>query len=170
MASAKTWKKATRREVACRVFSFELAETSSEEKGIPSLSEEENSAREDAASKVPNYVITPTGLRVNRVLVVGKLISIPKQIGDKEMWKIELSDGLGTFYAVTSNFQAQPLEYVKEIVKNLDIPKIVFLVGKVKTYSPDGSRLYVSIRPEVMCDSNMDAHYYWLLQSATFLL
>ncbi|MEM4161099.1 MAG: hypothetical protein QW531_03875, partial [Thermoplasmata archaeon] len=163
----RTVKKATRREVAYRVFSFELDETTVEERGGETESEEGTGFSDP--SKAPNYVITPTGLRVNRILVVGKLLGPPKQIGDKEMWKFEVSDSLGTFYVLTPNFRSEIVNYVKNMDPDT-LPKVVFLCGKIRTYKPDETRFYISIRPEVLCDSTMDMHHYWLIQAAKSLL
>ncbi|MEM3396491.1 MAG: hypothetical protein QW620_02025 [Thermoplasmata archaeon] len=160
-------KKATRREVAYRIFSFELEEATVEEKGGETLSAESASFSEQ--SKTPNYVITPTGLRVNRVLVVGKLLYAPERIGEKEMWKLEVSDSLGTFYVLTPNFRSEIVNYVKNMDPDT-LPKVVFLCGKIRTYKPDETRFYISIRPEVLCDSTMDMHHYWLIQAAKSLL
>ncbi|MEM4293187.1 MAG: hypothetical protein QXJ27_03345 [Thermoplasmata archaeon] len=163
----RTVKRATRREVAYRVFSFELDETTVEERGGETESEEGTGFSDP--SKAPNYVITPTGLRVNRILVVGKLLGPPKQIGDKEMWKFEVSDSLGTISVLAPNFRSEVVNYVKRIGPN-DIPKVVFLTGKIRTYRPDETRFYISIRPEVLCDSTLELHNYWLIQAAKSLL
>ncbi|MCX8173118.1 MAG: hypothetical protein N3F63_00695 [Thermoplasmata archaeon] len=163
----RTVKKATRREVAHRIFSFEIDETTVEERGNEFPGEEATSFSDQ--SKIPNYVITPTGLRVNRVLLVGKLISMPKQIGEKDMWKFEVRDSLGKVFVLTPNFRSEIVNYVKSIGPN-DVPRVIFLTGKIRTYRPDETRFYISIRPEVLCNSTQELHHYWLVQAAKLLL
>jgi len=158
-------KKATKREVAYRIFSFELVDTQYEERGESTGTESAQNI-DEGITKIPNFVITPTGLRANRVLIIGKLIA-KSQLGERDMWKCEISDGLGTFYVITGAYQGQPLEFVKKV----NPPEFVFLTGKIKTYQPDNSnRIYISIRPEIMTRSNREMYYYWLLQSAKALL
>jgi len=158
-------KKATKREIAYRIFSFELVDTQYEERGESTGTESAQNI-DEGITKIPNFVITPTGLRANRVLIIGKLIA-KSQLGERDMWKCEISDGLGTFYVITGAYQGQPLEFVKKV----NPPEFVFLTGKIKTYQPDNSnRIYISIRPEIMTRSNREMYYYWLLQSAKALL
>lgn len=152
--------KITKREVAHRIFSFEIEETSVE------LSEH----REE---KSPNYVITPTGLKVNRLLAVGKLLRLPEQVGEqeKDLWKLTISDGVGHFTILPPQYNTEITTYVKSIVNKRDIPRYVFVVGKVKPYKGENGKIYrVFVKPEILCDSSEDVYNYWIIQTAKFLL
>lgn len=137
------------RETAWRIFAGELNASSLEKKG-----EDEKSV---------SYVITPLGTMVNRVLVCGVLTE-KENIGtdDEPMWKARVQDVTGSYFLNVGRYQPE----AAAAMANLDTPSFVAVVGKVRTYSPEEGRVYVSLRPEKMMSIDGDTRNMWVLDAA----
>lgn len=95
--------------------------------------------------KMPSYVVTPLGAKVNRVLISGVLTEIDNIGTDEEpMWRGKIVDLSGSFYINVGRFQT---DAVAEMT-TLKEPCFVAAVGRVRTYTGDNGRMYVSVRPE----------------------
>ncbi len=138
------------REVAWRLFSAELNNSIYEIRG-----EEEKS---------PTYAVTPLGGMVNRVLMAGVLTE-KENVGtdDDPLWRGRVQDTLsGSFYINIGRYQPE----AAEMIKTIDAPSYVALVGKVRTYTTDDGRTFVSVRPETIVEIDEDARDLWLLEAA----
>ena len=138
------------RETAWRLFSSELNSAVHEIKG------------ED--EKSPTYIVTKLGAMVNRVLMAGVLTE-KDNVGSEEepMWRGRVQDlTTGNFFINVGRYQPE----AAAIMADLDTPEFIAVVGKVKTYSTDDGRTFVSVRPEriVKIDENIRAQ--WMLETA----
>ena len=133
-----------RREVAKRVFAYELVRSTHqiEENGL-------------------KYVLTPTGERVNRIFSVAVLLDKEEIGADTNLWRLRLSDPTGSFYAYVGKYQPEALE----VVADLDVPELVAIVGKVRVFE-GVSRKLVSVRPENLAVVDIPVRDYWVIETA----
>ncbi|WP_435127587.1 hypothetical protein [Halobaculum sp. D14] len=136
------------REVAHRVFAAEFDDASLEY----SESDEE---------RAPNYVVTPTGLRVNRLFAVGVLTEVESV--NEQMLRGRVVDPTGAF--VTKAGQYQPDEVA--FLDRAEPPAFVALSGKARTFQPDDADVvYTSVRPESLSHVDADTRDRWTVSAA----
>jgi RPA family protein len=136
-----------KREVARRLFAFEL-----------------NSSThriEQEGDKTPVYILTPTGIRCNRVFVVGVLLDKEEARPDSNFWRIRVRDPTGVFVCFVGRFQPDALEALLEI----EPPEMVAIVGKVRIFKGE-TRKFVSLRPEQIAVVDSDVRNYWVYETA----
>lgn len=140
------------RETAWRMFAGELNSSSVTVRG-----DEEKS---------PSYLITRLGAMVNRVLVAGVLTE-KENIGseDEPLWRGRIQDVSGNFFINVGKFQPEAAASIADI----DVPAFVAVVGKVRTYTSDDGRVFVSIRPETIVQVDEETRNRWILSSAKSL-
>lgn len=140
------------RETAWRIFASELNGSSFSSKG-----EEEMS---------PFYVITKLGAVVNRVLIAGVLTE-KENIGNEEepLWRGRIQDVNSSFFINVGKFQPE----AASAIADLEVPSFVAIVGKVRTYTTDDSRVFVSVRPETIVQVDEDVRNQWILSAAKSL-
>lgn len=138
------------RETAWRLFSSELNSATYEVKG------------ED--EKSPSYVITRLGAMVNRVLIAGVLTE-KENVGsdDEPMWRGRIQDlATGSFFINVGRYQPE----AAAAIADMDTPAFVAVVGKVRTYTTDDERVFVSIRPERIVKITEETRAEWILEAA----
>ncbi len=136
-----------RREVARRIFAYEFSRSTHR------LKPEED--------KAPVYVLTPLGMRCNRVFVVGALLDKDEIKPDSGIWRIRVADPTGAFFGYVGRFQPDALESLMEI----EPPELVAIVAKVRVFERDG-RLFVSLRPESISVVDSETRDYWIYETA----
>ena len=132
-----------RREVAYRLFAaeFDGAELSYSE------SDEE---------RAPNYVVTPTGARVNRLFAVGVLTEVESV--NPEMVRGRVVDPTGAFVTYAGQYQPDALAFLERA----DPPTFVALSGKARTFEPDDDDVvYSSVRPESVNEVDAGTRDRW---------
>ena len=138
------------RETAWRLFSSELNSATYEIKGTD--------------EKSPSYVVTRLGAMVNRVLVAGVLTE-KENVGseDEPMWRGRIQDvSSGNFYINIGRYQPEAAAAIADI----EAPEYVAVVGKVRTYTTNDERVFVSIRPERIVKIDEDTRKLWMLEAA----
>jgi hypothetical protein len=137
------------RETAWRVFATELNSTTLEIKATE--------------EKAPSYIVTPLGAKINRVLVAGVLTE-KENVGSPEepMWKGRIQDVSGSFYINVGRFQPE----ASAAIADIDIPCFVAAVGRVRTYTADDGRVFVSLRPEHIIPISETVRNEWILETA----
>jgi RPA family protein len=139
---------AGRREVAWRVFAAEYDDATLEH----SDSDEE---------RAPNYVVTPTGARVNRLFVVGVLTEV-EQVSD-EVLRGRVVDPTGGFVVYAGQYQPDAMAFLERA----DPPAFVAVTGKARTFRPDDSdAVYTSVRPESINEVDAETRDRWTVQTA----
>ncbi|MFB6146954.1 MAG: hypothetical protein ABEJ08_04635 [Halobacteriaceae archaeon] len=137
-----------RREVAVRVFAAEYEDADLS----VSAGEEERS---------PNYVVTPTGARANRLFVVGVLTET-ETVGDGVL-RARVVDPTGAFVIYAGQYQPEPLA----ALESLSPPSFVAVTGKARTFQPDdGDRIFTSIRPESVSEVDAETRDRWVVRTA----
>lgn len=138
------------RETAWRLFSSELNSAVFEIKGP-----DEKSA---------SYVVTQLGAMVNRVLVAGVLTE-KENVGseDEPLWRGRIQDvASGNFYINVGKYQPE----ASAAMVDIDAPSFVAIVGKVRTYTNNDDRVFVSIRPERIMKISEETRNLWMLEAA----
>ena len=140
------------RETAYRIFSKELNSSTFSKRG-----EEEMS---------PSYIISPLGTMINRVMISGVLTEIENSGTDDEpMWKGRVQDIAGNFFISVGKFQQE----ASASMANLEAPCYVSIIGKVRTYTTNDGRTFVSVRPEHIVRIEEDDYFAWLLETSRSL-
>lgn len=138
------------RETAWRTFAGELNSSTLEKKG--------------ADEKSPSYVVTPLGAMVNRVLITGVLTDKENKGTEEEpMWSGRVQDVSGNFFiSVGGRYQPEAAATMLE----LDTPSFVAIVGKLRSYTTEDGRVFVSVRPERIVEIDDDKRNMWILEAA----
>jgi uncharacterized protein len=138
------------RETAWRLFSSELNTATYEIKG--------------SDEKSPSYIVTHLGAMVNRVLVAGVLTE-KENVGSAEepMWRGRVQDvSSGNFYINVGRYQPE----AAITIANMETPEYVAIIGKVRTYTTNDNRIFVSIRPERIIKIDEETRKLWMLETA----
>ena len=137
------------RETAWRVFAGELNSSALEKKG-----DEEKS---------PTYLITPLGTKLNRILIAGVLLE-KQNIGSEEepLWKARVEDVSGSYFINVGRYQPE----AAAAMASLNTPSFVAVVGKIRTFRPDETRLLISVRPERIIEINAETRKRIVLETA----
>ncbi len=137
------------RETAWRVFATELNSTTLEIKATE--------------EKQPSYIVTPLGAKINRVLIAG-VMTEKENIGSEEepMWKARIQDVSGSFFINVGRFQPE----ASAAIADIEIPSFVAAVGRVRTYTTDDQRVFVSVRPEHIVPIDESVRNEWILETA----
>ncbi len=137
------------REVARRIFSQELRDS-------------DLSFRENEDQYAPLYLITPTGARCNRVLLVGTLTEKDNIGDDVEYWRGRVADPTGSIFVYAGQYQPD----AAQALSATEPPAFVAVVGKPSVYeTEDGTRL-ISIRAESVQRVDSETRDRWVLESA----
>ncbi|MFC7323824.1 hypothetical protein ACFQMF_04425 [Halorubrum rutilum] len=136
------------REVAHRVFAAEF------DGATLSYSESDE-------ERAPNYVVTPTGARVNRLFVAGVLTEV-ERVND-ETRRGRVVDPSGAFVTYAGQYQPE----AQAFLERADPPAFVALTGKARTFEPeDSDRVFTSVRPESLNEVDADTRDRWVVSAA----
>lgn len=141
--------KNTGREVAKRVFAQEFNDAT-------------YTFTESDEERAPNYVLLPTGAKANRVFVVGTVTETQDVGSDSEYWQARVVDPSGTFFAYAGRYQPE----AANVLRSLEPPAYVAIVGKARTYETDDGDSNVSIQPETITEVNGDIRDHWVIETA----
>jgi len=126
------------REVAHRLFAAEFDDASL-------------SYSESDEERAPNYVVTPTGARVNRLFVAGVLTEV-ERVND-ETRRGRVVDPSGAFVTYAGQYQPE----AQAFLERAEPPSFVALTGKARTFEPeDSDRVFTSVRPESLNEVDAD--------------
>jgi RPA family protein len=137
-----------RREVAHRLFAAEFEDVTV-------------SYRESDEERAPNYVVLPTGARVNRAFAVGVLTAVEPV--NEEVVRARVADPTGAFVSYAGQYQPEALAFFERATP----PTVVSLTGKARTFEPeDGDRVFSSLRPESVNEVDADTRDRWIVDAA----
>jgi RPA family protein len=138
------------REVARRVFAREFNDAT-------------YTFKESDDDRAPVYVLLPTGQRANRVFVAGTLTETEDVGEDSEYWQGRVVDPNGdTFFTYAGQYQPDAASMLRE----LEPPEYVAVVGKPRTYETDDGEVNVSIRPESINRVDETTRDRWVVEAA----
>lgn len=141
-----------RREVAYRVFADEFNDAT-------------HTYAESDEERAPNYLVTPTGARVNRLFVVGVLTEV-EEVSD-DVVRARVVDPTGAFVIYAGQYQPDALAFFERA----DPPAFVAVTGKARTFQPEGSdRVFTSLRPETVNQVDAQTRDRWVVQTAEHTL
>lgn len=136
------------REVAHRLFAAEYADAT-------------HSYSESDEERAPNYVVMPTGVRVNRLFVVGVLTEVSP--AGESMLRARVVDPTGAFVIYAGQYQPDAMAFLDSATP----PAFVAVTGKARTFSPDDADIvYTSIRPEEITEVDSDTRDRWTVSTA----
>lgn len=136
------------REVAYRLFATEFDDS-------------EFDYSESDEERAPNYVVTPTGARVNRLFAVGVLTEVEDV--NPEMVRGRVVDPTGAFVTYAGQYQPDALTFLERA----DPPTFLAVSGKARTFEPDdGDRIYTSVRPESVSEVDAETRDRWVVTTA----
>ena len=137
-----------RREVAYRLFAAEFDDA-------------DFSYSESDEERAPDYVVTPTGARVNRVFLVGVLTEV--ETVSEDYLRARIVDPSGPFVVYAGQYQPEALAFLE----GAETPAFVAVTGKARTYQPDDSdQVYTSVRPESISEVDAATRDRWVVQTA----
>jgi len=137
------------REVSRRVFAQELRES-------------DFASKDESDQYAPQYILTHTGAKVNRIFLVGVLIE-KEDIGtDSEYWRGKVSDPTGTFNIYAGQYHPEAAQFLSDC----EPPALVAVVGKTSTYTTDDGNVLTSIRPESIQEVDEITRDLWILDTA----
>ena len=137
------------REVARRVFAREFNDASF-------------TFKESDDERAPVYLLLPTGEHANRVFVVGTLTEKEDVGDDSEYWRGRVVDPTGTFFVYAGQYQPD----AASMLRDLEPPAYVSVVGKPRTYETDDGTVNVSVRPESITVVDEDTRDRWVVETA----
>ena len=136
------------REVAYRVFAAEFEDATV-------------SFKESDEERAPNYVISPTGGRLNRLFSVG-VFTEKAEVGGGQV-RARINDLTGTLVTYAGQYQPGPQAFIE----NAEPPAFFALTGKARTFEPeDGDRVYSSVRPESVNEVDAATRDRWVVRTA----
>ncbi|WP_094227324.1 RPA family protein [Methanolobus psychrotolerans] len=147
------------REVAHRMFAQEFNDSR-----FHLYSKSSMSGGQDVYS--PNFLISPTGLKVNRIFVVGVVTEVERlsdqQGNEKELLRARISDPTGAFTVYAGSYQPEASVFLS----TLKVPSYVMVLGKVRSYEPGDGSVYVSLRPEEINYADESMRDRWIVDTA----
>jgi RPA family protein len=136
------------REVAHRLFAAEFDDA-------------DFSYSESDEERAPNYVITPSGARVNRLFLAGVLTE--EEWVNDDMLRARVVDPTGPFVTYAGQYQPDELAFLERT----DPPAFLAVTGKARTFQPeDGDRVFTSVRPESISEVDADTRDRWVVEAA----
>jgi RPA family protein len=139
---------AGRREVAYRLFAAEFEDA-------------DFSYSESDEERAPNYVVSPTGGRVNRLFVVGVLTEVEN--ASEDVIRARIVDPTGAFVVYAGQYQPE----AQAFFERADPPMFVAVTGKARTFQPDDADVtYTSIRPENVNEVDAETRDRWTVGTA----
>jgi RPA family protein len=118
--------------------------------------------QESDGERAPVYGLTPTGVGVNRVLVVGTLTETADVGSDSEYWKGTVFATDSPVYVYAGTYQPE----VMEVLRAMESPAYVAVVGKLRTYERD-DRTNVAIEPESITEVDEVTRDVWVAETAS---
>ncbi len=115
----------------------------------------------EGIERTPNYIITPTGVKCNRLFIVGVITEVENIRKDNNLWKARIADPTGIFTVYAGQYQAEAASYLSE----LEVPAYASIVGKARKYEPEDGSTYLSVRPEEINTANEEQRDRWVLDT-----
>ncbi len=137
------------REVAHRIFAAEFRESNLQ-------------AKEGNDQYSPQYLLTPTGAKVNRVFVVGTLTEKEDVGTDAEFWRGRIVDPTGAFFVTAGQYQPEAAQVLAKTAP----PEFIAVIGKPTTYTTKEGNVLTSIRAESLQIVDAATRDRWVADTA----
>lgn len=139
------------REVARRIFAEELKSSNYSFRD----GEEQN-------QYAPQYLLTPTGAKCNRVFIVATLTEKDDIGGDTEYWRGRLVDPTSSILIYAGQYQPE----AAQILANMEAPAFVAVVGKPNLYKTEEGNIIISLRAESIQQVDEATRNLWVMDTA----
>ena len=139
------------REVARRIFAEELKSSNYSFRD----GEEQN-------QYAPQYLLTPTGAKCNRVFIVATLIEKDDIGGDTGYWRGRLVDPTSSILFYAGQYQPE----AAQILANMEAPAFVAVVGKPNLYKTEDGNIIISLRAESIQQVDEATRNLWVMDTA----
>lgn len=139
------------REVARRVYAEELRSSNYSFRDS-----------DDQNQYAPQYLLTPTGAKCNRVFMVGTLTEKDDIGGDTEYWRGRVVDPTGSILIYAGQYQPE----AAQILANMEAPAFVAVVGKPNLYQTEDGNIIISIRAESIQRVDGATRNQWIMDAA----
>jgi len=136
------------REIAWRIFAHEFNAS--------------NLYISEGDERAPNYIITPTGVKCNRLFIIGVITEVENIGKDNNLWRARIADPTGVFTLYAGQYQPEAAIFLSE----LEVPAYVALVGKARKYEPEDGNVYLSVRPEEINAADEKQRDMWVIETA----
>ncbi|NJD77505.1 MAG: DNA-binding protein [Candidatus Methanoperedens sp.] len=137
------------REVAHRVFAAEFRESNLQ-------------AKDGHDQYSPSYLLTPTGVKVNRIFVVGTLTE-KEDIGtEAQFWRGRIVDPTGAFFVSAGQYQPE----AAQVLAKTTPPEFIAVIGKPSTYTTKEGNVLTSIRAESLQIVDAATRDRWVVDCA----
>lgn len=137
------------REVSHRLFAAELKESNL-------------MVKEGSDQYSPQYLIIPTGAKVNRVFVVGTLTEKEDMGNEAEFWRGRIVDPTGTFFVTAGKYQPE----AAQVLAGTTPPEFMAVIGKPSTYTTKEGNVLTSIRAESIQIVDAATRNRWVVDAA----
>jgi RPA family protein len=137
------------REVAHRVFAAELKESNLQSK-------------EGQDQYSPQYLITPTGAKCNRIFIVGTLTEKEDVGTNSEFWRGRIVDPTGAFYVTAGQYQPE----AAQVLARTAPPEFIAVIGKPTIFTTKEGNVLTSIRAESMHVVDAATRDRWVVETA----
>jgi RPA family protein len=139
------------REVARRIFAEELKSSNYSFRD-----------GEDQHQYAPQYLLTPTGAKCNRVFMVGTLTEKDDIGGDTEYWRGRLVDPTGSILIYAGQYQPE----AAQVLSSMEVPAFVAVVGKPNLYQTEDGNIIISLRAESIQKVDETTRNQWIMDTA----
>lgn len=137
------------REVARRIFAEELRNSSL-------------AFRDSEDQYAPQYLLTPTGAKCNRIFLVGTLTERDDIGGDTEYWRGRIVDPTGSILIYAGRYDPD----AAQMMATIEPPAFVAVVGKPKIFQPEDGSVIVNVRAEAIRRVDEATRDRWILDTA----
>lgn len=136
------------REIAWRIFAHEFNTS--------------NLYISEGDERAPNYIITSTGVKCNRLFIIGVITEVENIGKDNNLWRARIADPTGVFTLYAGQYQPEAAIFLSE----LEVPAYVALVGKARKYEREDGNVYLSVRPEEINAADEKQRDMWVIETA----
>jgi hypothetical protein len=109
----------------------------------------------------PQYLLTPTGAKCNRVFIVGTLTEKSDIGSDSEYWRGRVTDPTGTFIVYAGQYTPEAAQALADI----EVPSFVSVIGKPSSFKSQDGSILVNVRPEVIIPVDSDTRDLWVKET-----
>jgi len=117
---------------------------------------------EDQHQYAPQYLLTPTGAKCNRVFIVGTLTERDDIGGDTEYWRGRVVDPTGSILIYAGQYQPE----AAQILASIEPPAFVAVVGKPNLYQTEDGNTIISVRAEAIQQVDESIRNQWILDTS----
>jgi RPA family protein len=116
--------------------------------------------QESEEERAPVLSLSPTGVAVNRVLIVGALTEARDVGSSTEYWRGRVYAGSEPVFVYAGQYQPEAMQFLQQAAT----PSYVAVVGKLRPYEA-GDRVNVAIEPESIVTVDEEVREAWLAEA-----